>query len=208
MLMEKTLAEGLVNADFRVRMRTIYALVEQKHEEAVPMLLALLHDREMPVRLAAIAALGTFANPQAFEPLVACLASPITLERRNAVQALVALGDPRRCDALLQALKTEKNPSIRGAMIKAVSVFPKQEVLEGLMERLGDREPYVRAVAAIALGKMGQPRAIPALQQMALTDTNQETFLQRGSERNSSIAQRAIGKILHPEQEQDLDWPG
>jgi HEAT repeat protein len=206
--MEKTFTEGLANSDYRIRMRTIYTLVEQKYGEAVPLLLTLLHDREMPVRCAAIAALGIFADSQAFEPLAACLVSPITLERRNAVEALVALGDPRRCDVLLQALKTEPNSSIRGAMIKAVSVFPEQEALEGLMERLGDREPYVRAVAAIALGKMGQPHTIPALQQMALTDTNEETFLQRGYERNSSIAQRAIHMILHPEQEHDLDWPG
>lgn len=206
--MEKTLIEGLANSDYRIRMRSIYALAEQKSEEAVPLLLALLHDREMPVRCAAIAALGTLADPQAFEPLVACLASPITLERKNAVQALVALGDPRRCDAFLQALKTEKNFTIRAGMIKAISVFPKQEVLEELIERLDDRDSHVRAVAAIALGKMGQPQAIPALQQMSLTDTNEEDLIQGKWETNSAIAKRAIQMILHPEHEQDITWPG
>lgn len=127
--MEHTLTEGLANADYRIRMRSMYALVEQKYEEAVPLLLALLHDREMPVRCAAIAALGTLADPQAFEPLVACLASPITLERKNVVQALVALGDARHGDTFLQALKTEKNFAIRASMIKAISAFPKPETV-------------------------------------------------------------------------------
>jgi HEAT repeat protein len=206
--METILTEGLANSDYRIRMRSIYALVEQRHVEAVPLLLALLHDREMPVRCAAIAALGTFADPQAFEPLVACLAAPRTLERRNAVQALVALRDPRRCDALLQALKTEKDSTIRVDLIKAVSVFSKQEVLEELIERLGDQDSHVRAVAAIALGKLGQPQAIPSLQQMSLTDTNEEDLIQGLWERNSSIAKRAIQMILRPQQEQDIGWPG
>ena len=136
------------------------------------LLLPLLHDREMPVRCAAIVALGIFADRQAFDPLVACLAAPISLERKNAVQALVALGDPRSRDTFLGALKTEMNPFVRAGLIKAVSVFPEEAVLETLIELLTDRDEDVRAVAAIALGKMGQPRAIPALQQMALTDTH------------------------------------
>ncbi len=56
---EKAIAEGLVNPDYRVRMRTIHVLVERGHAEAAQVLLPLLHDREMPVRNAAIVALGT-----------------------------------------------------------------------------------------------------------------------------------------------------
>lgn len=206
-LIEKAIADGLVNPDYRVRMRTIHVLVERGHAEAVQLLLPLLHDREMPVRNAAIVALGTFADRQAFDPLVTCLAAPISLERKNAVQALDALGDPRRRDAFLDALKTEMNPFVRVGLIKAVSVFPEEEVLETLIELLTDRDEDVRAVAAIALGKMGQPRAIPALQQMALTDTNQETSSDGLCEQNSSLAKRAIQMILHPEQEQGIGWP-
>lgn len=206
-MIEKAIAEGLVNPDYRVRMRTIHVLVERGHAEAVQLLLPLLHDREMPVRNAAIVALGTFADRQAFDPLVTCLAAPISLERKNAVQALVALGDPRRRDAFLDALKTEMNPFVHMRLIKAVSVFPEEEVLETLIELLTDRDEDVRAVAAIALGKMGQPRAIPALQQMALTDTNQETSIHGLWEQNSSLAKRAIQMILHPEQEQGIGWP-
>ena len=81
-LIEKAIAEGLVNPDYRVRMRTIHVLVERGHVEAVQLLLPLLHDREMPVRNAAIVALGTFADRQAFDPLVTCLAAPISLSEK------------------------------------------------------------------------------------------------------------------------------
>src|SRR5260370_34954930 len=98
------------------------------------------------------------------------------------------------------------NPFVRVGLIKAVSVFPEEEVLETLIELLTDQDEDVRAVAAIALGKMGQPRAIPALQRMALTDTNQETRIDGLREQNSSLTKRAIQMILHPEQEQDIVW--
>jgi HEAT repeat protein len=171
------------------------------------MLLPLLHDREMPVRNAAIVALGTFGDRRAFDPLVACLASSSSLDRKNAVQALVALGDPRRCDPFLEALKTEKQPSICMALIRDLSVFPGEKVLASLLELLTHQDEDVRATAAVALGKMGQSRALPALQHMALTDTNHETTLRGLWVHNSSIAQQAIHIILHPEQEQALDWP-
>jgi HEAT repeat protein len=205
--MDQSSEEGVVHPDYRVRLRTIYALVERGHGEGAQVLLPLLRDRELPVRLAVIGALGTLADPQAFEPLVACLAAPISLERKQAVQALVALGDPRRRDAFLDALKTEPNPKVRAVLIKALSVFPEEEILETLMEQLTDRDEDVRAVAAIALGKMGQLRAIPALQQMTLTDTNQETSIHGLWELNSSVAKRAIHMILHSEQSQDIGWP-
>jgi HEAT repeat protein len=204
---DKTIVDGLANPDYRVRMRAIHVLVEQRHAEAVPLLFPFLHDCEIPVRSAAIVALGAFADRQAFEPLVACLAAPTSLERKHAVQALVALEDPRRRDPLLDALKTEMNSSVRVELIKAVSVFLEEKVLEMLIQLVSDRDEDVRAVAVIALGKMRQPRAIPALQQMALTDTNQETLIHGLWEQNSSLAKRALQMILDPEQEQDIGWP-
>lgn len=199
--------DDLAHSDYRMRMRAIYALVEQGDPVAVPMILPLLHDREIPVRNAAIVALGTFGDQRAFEPLVACLASSSSLERRNAVQALVVLGDPRRCDPFLEALKRETRTSICIALIKAVYEFPEEKVLETLITLLTHRDEDVRATAAVALGRIGQSRALPALQHMALTDTNHETTIRGLWVLNSSVAQRAIDMILHPEQEHVLDWP-
>lgn len=204
---EKSIAEGLADPDYLVRMRTIYLLVEQQHPEAVQGILPLLHDREMLVRNAAIVALGTLADSQAFDALVSCLNSHISLDRKNAVHAIVALGEPRRLDVFLDTLKTEKNRTVLAALIKAVSVFPTEEVLETVTRFLTDRDEDVRAVAATALGKMGLPAAIPALQHMALTDTNQETSIHNLWVINSCVARDAIQMILHPEQSQDFAWP-
>lgn len=204
---EKTIIEDLSDLDYRVRMRTIHTLVQRGHAEAIQLLLPLLNDREMLVRCAAMIALGTFADRQIFDSLVPFLASTVSLERKNAVQALVTSEDPRRRDAFLDALKTETNLFVRVQLIKALSVFHEEKVFEMLIEQLTDQDEDIRAIAAIALGKMGQPCAIPALQQMVLTDTNEETSIHGLCELNSTIAKRAIQMILHPEQEQNIDWP-
>jgi HEAT repeat protein len=205
-LLEETVVEGLVNPDHRVRLRTIYRLVERGYVEAVPLLLSLLHDREMPVRSAAIVALGTLADQQAFDPLIACLAASMSVERKSAIEALVSLGDPRRRDGFLDALKTETDYFVRLKLIIALSAFPDDEVLDALLERLIGQEETICATAAIALGKMGQPRVIPALEQMALTDRG-ETSIHNLYTGNGYLAKKAIQMLLHPEQGQDIDWP-
>jgi HEAT repeat protein len=205
--LEKTVIKALADPDYRQRMRAIHALVDQGNMEAVPYILPLLQDREMPVRNAAIVALGMLSDRQAFEPLVGCLAASTSQERGNAVQALVQMGDSRRRDPLIAALKIERTPSVRQKIVKAISVFPDDEVIEMLIQCLMDLDEDVRATAAVALGKIGHPRAIPALEQMMLSDTNQETFIHHLWIDNSAVARQAIDMIRYPEQEHDLDWP-
>ena len=205
--LEKTVIEALAASDYRKRMRAIHTLVDQGSQEAVPYILPLLKDREMPVRNAAIVALGTLADPSAFEPLATCLAASTSLERGNAVQALVLIGEPRRRDPLVAALKIERVPSVRQKIVKAISVFLDDEVIETLIQCLMDPDEDVRATAAVALGKIGHHRAIPALEQMMLNDTNQETSIHDVWVYNSEVARQAIDMIRYPEQEHNLDWP-
>ncbi|GHO95793.1 hypothetical protein KSF_058410 [Reticulibacter mediterranei] len=206
-MLEKITIKALADPDYRKRMRAIHAFVDQGNMEAVPYILPLLQDREMPVRNAAIVALGMLADQQAFEPLTACLAASTSQERDNAVQALVQMGDSRRRDPLVAALKIERTPSVRQKIVKAISVFPDDEVIETLIQCLMDLDEDVRAAAAVALGKIGHPRAIPALEQMMLSDTNQETSIHHLWINNSVVARQAVDMIRYPEQEHDLDWP-
>jgi HEAT repeat protein len=198
----------LTDVDHRVRLRAIYALVESRHPVAGQWIRPLLCDREAPVRSAAIVALGQLRDQDAFDALVACLAAPTSHERRNAVQALVALGDPRMREPLVYALKTEPWAPVRGDIIKALSTFRDDAIaIDALIEALTDRDEDVRATAAVALAKMGASKALPALQHMALTDTNQETIIHGLWELNSTVALRAIEMIRAPERATPLDWP-
>src|SRR5258708_218398 len=94
---------GLADPDHRVRLQAIYALVERGQPQVGQWIRPLLHDRESPVRNAAIVALGELRDQEAFDALVACLAASMSHERRNAVQALVALGNPQMRRPLVQA---------------------------------------------------------------------------------------------------------
>ncbi len=198
----------LTDPDYRVRVRAIHALVEQGQPQAGDWIRPLLHDRESPVRNAAITAVGDLRDQQSFDALVACLASPMSLERSNAAQSLVALNHPGTCEPLVQALKVDSSPIVRQAIIKALSGFPRDAgVIAVLIAMLTDADEDVRATAAMALAKMRASEAIAALQHMALTDTNHETTINGLWIANSSVARQAIEIIRSHAASSDLDWP-
>lgn len=198
----------LADPDHRVRLRAIYTLVEHHHPQAGQWIRPLLRDRESPVRSAAIVALGELHDQDAFDALGTCLAAPTSHERRNAVQALVALGNPHMREPLVHALNMEPDPLVRGHIIRALSAFrDDKQVIDGLIDALRDRDEDVRATAAVALAKMGATKALSALQYMAQTDTNRETIIHGLWELNSAVAWQAIEMIRSPERATPLDWP-
>ena len=198
----------LASDDYRQRLQAIYRLVEQHPPQAGTWIRPLLQDRESLVRSAAIVALGDVADQDSFAQLVACLAAPMSHERRNAVQALIALGDDQMRSPFLQALAHESNWSVCLAIIKGLSVFAHdEEVIDALIEQLQASDEDVRAAAAVALAKMRARAAIPALQNMAKTDTNQETSIHGLWIYNSSVAKMAIVAILSDQPPSELDWP-
>src|SRR5262245_60536261 len=100
----------LTSEDYRQRLQAMYRLVEQYPPQAGSWVHPLLKDRELLVRSAAIVALGGVQDQDCFAALVDCFAAlvdcfaaPTSHERSTAVLALVALGDERLRDPLLQA---------------------------------------------------------------------------------------------------------
>lgn len=205
---DQTAPADLTSADHRQRMRAIYRLVEQHPPQAGSWIRPLLKDREALVRSAAIVALGDVQDQDAFADLVACLAAPTHHEQRNAVRALVALGGERMRDPLLQALSHQTEPLVCCPIIKGLSVFADDgEVIDAFIQQLQAPDEDVRATAAVALAKMRARAALPALQRMMQTDTNQETSIHGLWVANSSVAKMAIATILSGQQASELDWP-
>ncbi len=198
----------LTAQDYRQRLQAIYRLVERHPPQAGIWIRPLLKDRESLVRSAAIVALGELQDQESFADLVNCLAAPTSHERSNAVLALVALGDARMRDPLVQALTHETRPFVCFVLIKGLSAFADDgEVIEALIQQLQAPDTDVRATAAVALAKMRARAAVPALQHMMQTDTNQETSIQGLWVANSSVAQMASATILSGQQASELDWP-
>lgn len=204
----QTAPAELTSEDYRQRLQAIYRLVEQHPPQAGTWIRPLLQDRESLVRSAAIVALGNVQDQDSFPDLVACLAAQTSHERRNAVMALMALGGERVRSPLVQALAHETHPLVCLDMIKALSTFADDsEVIDVLIQELQALDEDVRAAAAVALAKMRARAAIPALQYMAQTDTNQETNIHGLWVVNSSVAKMAIAAILSEQPPSELDWP-
>ena len=100
---------------------------------AVKPLMAALNDPDPLVRRQAAEALGKIGDPRAIEPLIAIMSDPDPLIRRQAIQALRRINDPIAANTLIKILVDK------------------------------DEQPYVRATAAEALGKLRQASAVDSL---------------------------------------------
>jgi hypothetical protein len=102
---------------------------------------------------------------------------------QNAVcDALAALGDARAAPALIELVKKDKNP----LALRALGELRSKTALEFLLDTLqGEREAFLRAEAAEALGHIAVPaegefaRAIPVLASTLRYGANEDAFVQR-----------------------------
>ncbi len=112
--------------------------------------------------------------------------------RRKAVEALTKLGDPKTVKSLISALEKDPDGSVRGAAAQALGELGDRRAVKPLIKALGikshfseKRGVYVRGMvevrdlkirgeisskvttaAAVALGRIGDPRAIKPLGQV------------------------------------------
>jgi len=80
--------------------------------------------------------------------------------RRDALEALAMLGDPRVSGVLRDCL-TDPDTQVRVAAAEELAKHPRPETTEALVMALGDSEPLLRAAAAASLGRMEDKAALP-----------------------------------------------
>src|SRR5262249_54376545 len=141
------------------------------HYEAIPALEKIRSDDAMAALVEAIEATDdeTSGDAKAALRRIGADAVPALL-RADSVSAEAILRDaaPNALDALKIASK-DPETSIRGRAVLALEHTGRSEVVDLLSQcLLQDGEPWVRTSAAIALNKLGNPAAIPALRE-ALT---------------------------------------
>lgn len=84
--------------------------------------------------------------------------------RKKAVSALADIGGVKAVGPLIEMLKDESEPVRRRAMVRLWSMGEEgEEVVEPLIKALNSTHQHVRELAAMALGKIGDPRAIEPL---------------------------------------------
>lgn len=166
------LIKALKDERWRVREQAAKACGEIKDPRAVDALIAACRERDGAVKSAAAEALGKIGDPKAVPVLVKQFRDSSKTVRETAGTALVAIGQPS-VEPLIEQLK-DKDFVVRCHAARALGGMTtdyqigrpwvrESRVVEALMEALKDPDRAVREDATIALGMIGDPRAVDAL---------------------------------------------
>lgn len=125
-------------------------------------LLEHLHDDDPAVRWGVTTALGKIGSPPAFDGLLEALGDPDDRVRRSAVLSIGEFDDPRVADVVRPRLS---DPARRVRIAAAVVLGWERDVasVDELLEHLRHDVEWVWPSVLIALGRIGDPRTIPAI---------------------------------------------
>ena len=156
------LLPSVQHADPDTCMLIIDSLAEIGDERDVEALLDLLHNQNEKIREAAVRALGKIGGARAIDPLLALLRSdPDNEVRASAAEALGKIGDAHALNGLLASL-ADNEEWVQYRAVAALIGFG-ASALDPLLFLLTRGLPSVRARAAWALGRVGDPRAYEPL---------------------------------------------
>lgn len=171
------LSKALDDEDPRVRATaaSVVANLTGWAQDAVPALVRHISDPDPDVRLWCVQGLGATRASDHVEDLVKALQDAEAKVRAAAAAALGFPGPNARLGipALVKALD-DADPSVRaaaaGALAGTSGEAPTTEATEALLRMLGGEDANFRAVAAAALGQVGDPRGVSALEKIARDD--------------------------------------
>ncbi len=157
------LYRALRDPDARVAQAAVAAIQSLGSLENESLAIATANDADPAVRRAGIRILAYFGYPGALEPLLTAVSDPDERVREVALGGLPLLDDPRADAAVYEALR-HGSVRTRAAAVRALGhVQTKRDVLEPLVNALGDEDAWVRYFACQALGRRRDHRALPAL---------------------------------------------
>ncbi len=168
---------GALRSPFsEVRLQAAETIGRIGNPTILPSLKQLAKDESVEVRIASVISLAHF--PQAISVLIQLLLDDPAIEvRRVVARVLARLRDPSALPALIEALQDsrwwyerEKEPE---DLLNAILAFGSQAV-PALLQIVEHPEQTVRRFAIMLLGKLRDPRAIPAIE-IALYDLHFET---------------------------------
>ena len=171
-----------------VRVRVAEALGQLGGSSAVRALVALLNDPDPKVRRMAACGLGHLKAPEAVDALLARLGDTQGSAGRIP-RALGQIGDRRAADRLLGlARKEPASGQVLARLDRAEALWAlgrlKVRTARPLIERALSRgDPYERYLAASALGWLGDPEAIPRLNE-SREPSGTSPFLQEATTRS------------------------
>jgi HEAT repeat protein len=137
-----------------------------------------LKDVNKEIQASAVRALGWFGDSKAFEPLLEMIDNDEIFVAAYATQSLGQIRDERALEPLLNLLTYSKQPLLQIYAIKGLGELRKTEAVESLIQALKSKSADFRYEAAIALGKIGDERALEILNGLAQKDYAQPNLTQ------------------------------
>ena len=161
--------------DSRIRHEAIHALGQFKDAKLADLYIKLINsDPSYFVVAEAAQALGESGSPRGFEVLTSTMKVDSWQEtiRAGALRGIAALKDPRAFDIASHYSGPGHSAAVRAAALQALaeSGENKDRAFSTLSTALKDRSLPVRVAAAEALSSLGDPRAVPLLEEAAKSD--------------------------------------
>jgi HEAT repeat protein len=154
------------------------------------------------IRHFAVLSLDRLGHKQAANEIrIEMLASPNEQTVREAAMELGKSGDPRAAGALFALLSRKPPRSVLGFVFNAVADLRDPRALDAIAPFLSDREPFLRALAAQALGILGDPRAVPLLKNLGQDSAHAWNEDRGPSFSVGDVARQALGKLGQAEEQ-------
>lgn len=165
--MADAVSATLARTDDRIARRVLTEVLVHLAPEAQEIVAGFLQDARWHVVRDAVTVIGRTAIPNAVQFLTTALAHDDPRVRSEALRALGAVGGT---DAALLARSylDVGDADVRGAAAEAVGLLRDAGAVPGLLARLDDESEQGVLVAVVrALGRIGDPSALPALEKRA-----------------------------------------
>ncbi|RME57144.1 MAG: HEAT repeat domain-containing protein, partial [Deltaproteobacteria bacterium] len=160
----QVLIRALVDPAPAVREAAARTLGEFASPEALQPLLEALEDDERTVRQAAAEALGSLRDPAALPGLLRLLEDDDHFVRESALVAIGELGDETLRPRVEDVYANDADVGVRTAAAYALARLGSPEGFPALLRFLGENDLVARMKAALYLGYLKDPAAVPALE--------------------------------------------
>lgn len=193
------LVERLSLAQSLVARKNLAAALVAVGEEAVNLLAAKLRDERWYVVRNVAAILGEIGYGGSVGELRESLRHPDGRVRREALRSLAAIGGPEAGEALV-ALVADRDPAVRRQVVVSLGILRSARGVEPLCAILAERDLFLRSLAlkreaVLALGRIGDRRAVPCLMELL---GGRHWFARRRREDLGIAAAAALGQLGDP----------
>ena len=205
---DRAAVPGLIDAcasdDAATRRKAVLELGRVGSLKAVPALIKMLKDSDEKIRINAILGLGWMQSREAVPALVELAKGNGLQMRRRAVQALGQIGDARATKPLLGLIAdkdyfTSENAILALGWLKARDAVPELLKMATTFDRQDAGQRGLMISAIRALGHIGDPSVLPALEELAKEAKDFPLTKRRGKATNLYACSSSLGVQGHAE---------